>query len=231
MSRRARTASRCLSLRPAAFAAVSRFAGRGSDMLKSIAILSLVTAIVVGAFCPLAATAQTPPDAMPSLIVKLVAGLTAEQQADVIARNGGIEVSTVAALRLHVIAVPTSDLDAVLASYQAHPQVVRAEVNKVRRSETAPTDPLYPNQRYLPQINWDLVFGSVTPTGSSTVAILDTGIDASHPDLASYVSAGTSILDGTDGLNDPKGHGAWMPRRPTRSYVKALPVSHMPASP
>ena len=54
---------------------------------------------------------------------------------------------------------------------------------------------------------WDLPFGEITPTGLANVAILDTGIDATHPDLASNVVPGTSILDGSDGLTDPNGHG------------------------
>src|SRR5262245_40922138 len=183
---------------------------RGPDMLKCIAIIALVMAVIAGAFFPVIASAQTPPAPMSSIIVKMVAVLTAAQQADVIARNGGIELSQIPALRLHVIAIPTSDLAATLAAYQADPQVQRAEENKVRQTETAPNDPLYPAQWYLPQINWDLAFGTVTPTSSSIVAILDTGIDATHPDLGSNVVAGTSILDGSNGMTDSNGHGTWM---------------------
>src|SRR5262249_2253163 len=163
-----------------------------------------------GVLCPVIASAQTPPPAMSSIIVKLVPGLTTAEQEDVIARNGGTEVSQIAALRLHVISAPTSDLATILAAYQPDPQLQRAEENKVRQTETAPNDPLYPVQWYLPQINWDTAFNTVTPTGSSVVAILDTGIDATHPDLGSNVVAGTSILDGSNGMTDSNGHGTWM---------------------
>jgi subtilisin family serine protease len=179
-------------------------------MLKRFAIIALVVAVIASAFLPIIASAQTPPPPMSSIIVKMVAGLTPAQQADVIARNGGIELSQIPAFRLHVIAVPTSDLAATLAAYQGDPQVQRAEENKVRQTETAPNDPLYPSQWYLPQINWDLAFGTVTPTGSSIVAILDTGVDATHPDLGSNVVAGTSMLDGSNGMTDSNGHGTSM---------------------
>ena len=42
------------------------------------------------------------------------------------------------------------------------------------------------------------------------MAVLDTGVDASHSDLSGSLVAGTSILDGTDGLSDPNGHGTWL---------------------
>ena len=50
----------------------------------------------------------------------------------------------------------------------------------------------------------------MTPSGLRRVAILDTGIDGSHPDLDGNVVAGTSILDGSNGLSDPNGHGTAM---------------------
>src|SRR5918997_1203607 len=41
-----------------------------------------------------------------------------------------------------------------------------------------------------------------------TVAILDSGVDASHPDLAGQVLPGIDLVDGsTDGRVDPVGHG------------------------
>lgn len=41
-----------------------------------------------------------------------------------------------------------------------------------------------------------------------TVAVLDTGVDATHPDLAGAVIGGTDFVDpGGDGRSDPNGHG------------------------
>src|SRR5262249_28930013 len=142
-----------------------------------------------------------------SLIVKLIVGLSTQQQTDVIARNGGVEISSIPALRLHVVAVATDQLATILASYQADPQVQSVEVNKTRQSETIPSDPLYSYQWALPRIGWDQVFGVITPAGSAKVALLDTGVDASHPELAGKVVSGTSILDGGNGQTDPSGHG------------------------
>src|SRR3989449_1085333 len=170
-----------------------------------MALLAVACALLV----PALSAAQSPSPTS-SLLVKLVDGLSAQEQADVIARDGGIERSVIPVLRLHVIDVPASDLATVRASYQGDPQVVSVEENRTRVSETVPGDPLYPNQWALPQIGWDQVFGTVAPAGTATVALLDTGVDAFHPDLAGKVVPGTSILDGSNGMTDPSGHGTWL---------------------
>lgn len=153
----------------------------------------------------------TTPAAAEELLVKLVAGLTADQQADVIARNGGNEVSQITALRLHVIEVPPAELDAAIASYEADAEVERVELNATRKADSEPVggwDPLYMDQWYLPQIDWDLP--TLMPSGNAVVALLDTGVDATHPDLAGKVLPGTSILNGGSGTTDPSGHGTQM---------------------
>jgi hypothetical protein len=171
--------------------------------------LSIACLLVALLLCVLPlAHAQT--TAAPTLLVKLVNGLSVDQQAAVIARIGGTEVSSIPALRLHVVAVPAAILEAVFAAYQADPQVQHVEVNKTRTSEAVPADPLYTNQWALPKIGWDQVFGVVTPTGSAKVALLDTGVDASHQELAGKVLPGISILDGSNGMTDPSGHGTWL---------------------
>ena len=178
-------------------------------MTRRATALTAVLALLCVLCVPVMASAQLAPP-LPTLLVKLVAGLSTDQQAAVIARNGGVEVSAIAALNLHVIQVTEVQFATVLASYQADPQVVRAEVNKTRQSGPVPVDPLYPMQWALPQIGWDQAFGAVVALGTATIAVLDTGIDASHPDLAGIVIPGTSILDGSDGRTDPIGHGTWV---------------------
>jgi subtilisin family serine protease len=173
---------------------------------NSVAVLAMSCALLLS-FTPLAASAQT---ATSSLLVKLAAGLSPAQQVTVIQRNGGIEISSIPPRRLHVIRVATADLAQVLANYQADPDVVSAEENRTHQSQASPADPRYQNQWSLSKIGWDLVFGTVTATDSVVVAVLDTGVDPRHPDLAGNVIAGTSILDGSSGTTDPSGHGTWI---------------------
>ena len=172
------------------------------------ALIALATVLALaGLLWSSGATGQSSSAPATSLIVKLVPGLTASEQAAVIVRNGGVEVSSVPALRLHTVQVESSQLTATTDSYRADAQVVRVEVNKVRQSDAVPSDPLYVQQWSLPKIGWNQVFGAAVPIGTSTVAVLDTGIDATHPDLAGNLVPGTSVLTGSDGVSDPNGHG------------------------
>ena len=170
----------------------------------------MVAAIVVVALWGLSlATVAFGGDSV-TLSVKLVNGLTPAQQAAVIARDGGVEKSVIAPLRLHVVTVPTANLPLILADYQKDPQVESVEVSKSRKAETLANDQHVGVQWALTKIGWDQVYGTTVPAGSATVALLDTGIDAGHPDLTGNVIAGTSILDGSTGLTDPSGHGTQM---------------------
>jgi subtilisin family serine protease len=89
--------------------------------------------------------------------------------------------------------------DAVI-KYMADPNVEYAEPNYIRHISMVPNDSLYSQQWALPKINapqaWDI------STGSSTVivAVIDTGIDFTHPDLAQniWTNPGESCTDGID---------------------------------
>jgi hypothetical protein len=75
-----------------------------------------------------------------------------------------------------------------------------------------PNDPDYSEAQasYLSTIGvpsaWDVTTGSE----SVTVAVLDSGIDALHPDLAGRVVAGRNIVKGNDDTSDQDGHGTKM---------------------
>ncbi len=93
---------------------------------------------------------------------------------------------------------------------QAAAGVASVTPDQTRDAGAAPGDPSYADQWSLPKIGWDQVYGSVQPKRDAIVAVLDTGVDASNPDLANKLVAGTSILDGSAGTTDPNGHGTAM---------------------
>ena len=166
---------------------------------------AVVTLLLIGQAATPAVIAQTAPSTS-TLLVRLTGGLTADQQLDVITRNGGTVVSAIAPLRMYVVEVP-SDLEAAsITAYRADTGVESVDIDRAREAQAVPSDPDYGSQWALPAIGWDRVYGQVSPVGSSTIAVLDTGVDASVSDLAGRIVGGWSAFGG-DPTSDPSGHG------------------------
>src|SRR4029079_17721864 len=127
-----------------------------------------------------------------------------------LAGAGATETGSVPVLRMRSILVPPSSATATLAALRDDARVSRVDADRVREAEATPDDSSYGDQWSLPKIGWDNVFGTVTPSGSAVVALLDTGVDGSHGDLAGQLVGGTSVLDGSAGTFDPNGHGTAM---------------------
>lgn len=173
----------------------------------------LVISVVLGLLLPInSAIALNLSPRSESLIVKFVPGLSASEQGEAIAANGGTKKAHNPSLRLHVVRTGAENLQKTLVRYKADPRVERAEIDHVRRAAGTPSDTSYSSQWALPKIGWQQVFGTYSVARSTKVAILDSGIDATHPDLAGRVIEGTSIIIPGDskGWTDATGHGTMM---------------------
>ncbi|HUK93678.1 MAG TPA: S8 family serine peptidase [Gaiellaceae bacterium] len=103
-----------------------------------------------------------------------------------------------------------------LAAFSARRDVLYAEPNGFRRAFAlnAPNDPGYASQWALSAISalagWNLFPGSFSPAPGAKVGIVDTGVEASHPDLApNLTSSGATCVNGCVAGNptDINGHG------------------------
>jgi hypothetical protein len=148
---------------------------------------------------PIATPAPTRP-----FVVSFAPGTSAAEQAAAIAEAGAVDVDVIAVLRIHAV----SASDAALSALQADSRVSAVEADRSRAAEATPDDTSYADQWALARIGWDLIYG--TPIGgSAVVAVLDTGVDGTQPELAGKLVAGTSLL-GTSAVVDPNGHGTAM---------------------
>ena len=185
--------------------------GLASNLFRYIAVILLGSFLAVGL-----GTVAVSQEAAPvtSLIVRMAQGLTVEQQQAAIERNGGLLKSSIPQLRMYVVEVPSADTEAVMQSYAQDPAVAKVELNTKRKVEWLPDDAMLSDQWALPKIGWDLVYGNATLNATGyipKIAIIDTGIDASHPDLANVVVPGMSIFNPeSNGMTDLHGHGTWM---------------------
>jgi subtilisin family serine protease len=74
----------------------------------------------------------------------------------------------------------------------------------------ASTDPLYPEQWYVPASRFDQAWAMAQSTAEVVVAVIDSGLDASHPDLAGKTVTGHDFVNNDDDPADDHGHGTFV---------------------
>lgn len=106
-----------------------------------------------------------------------------------------------------VVERATEQLETALRSDN---HIVHVERDRKLTSTQTPNDPYFARQWYLSAINapaaWDITHGS----SNLTVAVLDTGVDATHPDLAGHILPGFNTEAGGTDTTDTIGHGTWV---------------------
>jgi thermitase len=141
------------------------------------------------------------------LLVQTKAGVAKEKFEAVLGMLGATTVEEIPQISVKKIKVPPQALEKVKAALAKHPHVKFVEQNYLARSGSIPNDPSYPSQWHLPKIaapsGWDISTGS----NVIDIAIIDSGVDPSHPDLAAKLLQGYNFLTGNTDTHDVLGHG------------------------
>jgi subtilisin family serine protease len=179
----------------------------------SLSALALLVSCVAALACPLAGRAAS--DRSPTvrlaarqLIVRFVAG-TPQATADATLARAGLVRLHPAGNRLTVVARASSTGEAAraLVSLRRERVVDYAGRDAVAQATTVPNDPDY---TALPW-PWDVphfpAAWSSTTGSSVVVAVVDSGVDAGHEDLAGSVLPGYNFLAGNTDTSDDNGHG------------------------
>jgi thermitase len=107
---------------------------------------------------------------------------------------------------LHVVNVPVNAEQKILEKLQNNPNIKFAELDKKVSISLSSNDPYFGSQYHLKKIGADTAWDTTQGEGI-TIAILDSGVDATHPDLKNNLLPGYNSYLGTTDSSDICGHG------------------------
>ncbi len=126
----------------------------------------------------------------------------------VLSKHGAKIEKEIADTGVFVLRLPNgAATDSVTLAMKNHPDVEFAELDRFVNPARLPNDPYFPTEWHLSKIAapdaWDVTTGN----SGLIVAVLDTGVDSNHPDLAPHMIPGWNTYDNNSNTADVYGHG------------------------
>jgi thermitase len=175
---------------------------------------ALAAGLLIGWCAPAAAQAAAP-DVGERIVLRHRAGLSAAERIDLRA-GAGVRFGRAVGLPGVEVVTASGSRAAALAGLRSDPDVVWAEPDRLATIDA--TDPLFDQQTGLrnpggpgavadADIDADEAW-AVSRGAGATVAVIDTGVDESHVDLAGQLEPGVNVIaDGRPSPEDGNGHG------------------------
>lgn len=140
------------------------------------------------------------------LLVQPRPGLPDSEFAKILKPHGGVQVGKLDKLDIRVIQVQAGSEKAIEALLRANKHLKFAERDILLNPQLTPNDPNFGTAWHLAKIGAPTAWDSTQGTGV-TIAIIDTGVQPDHPDLAGKLVPGWNIYYNTADTSDPVGHG------------------------
>lgn len=134
------------------------------------------------------------------------AGLKNAELEKIVGAHGG-KARSLGASGIFIVELPQQASETAVRQVLArNPNLKFAELDRRVVPTFAANDPYMGSQWHSAKIGattaWDVTQGS-----NVTIAILDTGVDGTHPDLSARMVAGWNFYDNNSDASDPHGHG------------------------
>ena len=140
------------------------------------------------------------------LLVKFKKDIPNNEKEKLFKENNLSIIAEIKQIDLKLIHVPEHALEKVQTAFAKNNAVEYVEKDFIFEPAVIPNDPGYQNQWHLPAIKapaaWDTTKGSSIP-----IAILDTGVDPTHPDLQNKLILGYNFYNNNNNWSDVCGHG------------------------
>ncbi len=174
-----------------------------------LSTLVLVASVLLGQLIVTDAYAQenNPQKYVPDrLLVKFKKDISNNEKENMFKENNASVLAEIKQIDLKIINVPEQALEKVQAAFAKNNAVEYVEKDFIFEPAAIPNDPGYQSQWHLPAIKvpaaWDITKGSSIP-----IAILDTGVDPTHPDLQNKLTMGYNFYNNNNNWADICGHG------------------------
>ncbi|MBC8163092.1 MAG: S8 family serine peptidase, partial [Roseiflexaceae bacterium] len=158
--------------------------------------------------CSLVLAPASPVAARPVHGVEVIIGLFAKSSLPVasLASKGAHTVRRIAPDTYLIAFDQRRSRELLVRELATLPEVAYAEPNYLREVLVATNDPLLDQQWHLGTIRAQEAWARTTGT-AILIAVLDTGVSPSHPDLQGRIGAGVDLFNGDDDPRDDEGHG------------------------
>jgi thermitase len=145
------------------------------------------------------------------ILVKFRPETAVDHRRQVIAALGTRPEGELPLIGVHLLDLPDQANEvAFIKAFASKPEVEFAELDQILNLEqVVPDDPLFANVNSwsLPIINAPNAWTITTGSSNIVIAILDTGVDSIHPELASKLVPGWNTYNNTPDTHDIYGHG------------------------
>ena len=183
--------------------------GRNQICLKILAcgLIAIMLTSVLPANTVLADKDEKPKHAPGILLIKFKDDTDEKVKDQILSENMAKVVDEIPQLKIKIIKVPENALDSIESALQKKDAVKYVEKDFLMEPALIPNDPYFSSQWHLSKIQapsaWDISKG----IESASIAILDTGVDPTHPDLAGKLLPGYNFYDNNNNWADVCGHG------------------------
>ncbi|MFC0132904.1 S8 family serine peptidase [Massilia eurypsychrophila] len=175
----------------------------------SPARLALATAFAATAASMVPATAHAAkPErfAAGRILVAPRAGLPVAEFNKIIKTHGAQGARKMRGVNMYLVDVPAGRETALLQALERNPHIKFVELDGELPPQMTPSDTYYASAWHLPKIGASVAWDTATGAGI-TIAILDGGVDSTHPDLAARMVPGWNFFDNNNNTTDINGHG------------------------
>ncbi|MEI8312635.1 MAG: S8 family serine peptidase, partial [Verrucomicrobiota bacterium] len=121
--------------------------------------------------------------------------------------SGAREIGRLHQINVRVLEVSKASEARVIAALSKNPNFEFAEPDYIAQVILTPNDPYYASQWHLPKVGAPAAWDVTTGKSTVAVAVVDTGVDSTHPDLMGRVLPGYDFVNADSNASDDNGHG------------------------